>query len=563
VSPTRPAWWQDAVFYQIYPRSFCLADPDGRRRRLGAGSAPPDIVQSGSGDLEGIRRHLDHLVWLGVDAIWLSPFYPSPMKDFGYDVSDYCDVDPLFGTLSDFDRLLAEAHGAGLRVIVDLVPNHTSDRHPWFLDARSSRRSVHRDWYVWRDPDPTDPTRPPNNWLRAFGEGPAWTFDAATGQWYLHLFLPEQPDLNWANPEVVAAMEEVMAFWLRRGVDGFRIDVVHALGKDPEVPDAPAEKASIPWASQNDDERTHPILRGLRSFADSFPHEPVLVGEVFLISTETIAEYYGDGDELHLAFNFPPMFCAFDAECFRRRVSEAHDHLSGHGRCPTWVLSSHDRPRVATRFGGSERRARAAALLLLGLEGAAFLFAGEELGLEDAFVPPEIAVDPGGRDGCRAPIPWVAGPGHGWSLPLGGGGADHDERAWLPFPPAASAHSVEAEMADRSSILWLYRDLLDLRRSEPALRSGTTRLLWGAAGEGTGLPGGTGLPDGVLAIERGDGESRFVVAVNFLDSPVELPLASPAVVAISTRGADAVSEAGQAYAGVLGPEEGVIVRLEP
>jgi alpha-glucosidase len=534
-------WWKEAVFYQIYPRSFCLADPEGRSRRLGA--AAPDRVRDGAGDLEGVRRHLDHLVWLGVDAIWLSPFYRSPMKDFGYDVADYCEVDPLFGSDEDFDRLLAEAHDRGLRVIVDFVPNHTSDQHPWFVDARSSRESAYRDFYVWRDPDPDDPTRPPNNWRRSFGEGPAWTFDDSTGQWYLHLFLPEQPDLDWSNPAVVEAMEEVLGHWLERGVDGFRIDVVHALGKDPELPDAPAEIAGIPWSALNDDERTHPILRRLRRYVDSWPQEAVTVGEVFLIKTALVAKYYGNDDELHLAFNFPPMFCAFEAACFKRRVTEIEDLLGPMHAWPTWVLSSHDRPRHRTRYGGSERRARAAAVLLLGMRGTPFLYAGEELGLEDATVSPDQVVDPGGRDGCRAPIPWDAAPNHGWALA--------GSEPWLPFPPVADGRNVAALAADEHSILHLYKGLLALRRSTATLRRGNLELL--------------GAPEQLLVVKRElAGEARWV-AVNFSEDEVAWqPVAgSPAssIVEISSGGEQALSSAGMPYEGRLGPEEAVVLRL--
>lgn len=563
-------WWKEAVFYQIYPRSFCLADPEGRRRRLQAGgpsgvggqrgpggplgtdgplgpatagSVPPDPVRDGAGDLEGIRRHLDHLVWLGVDAIWLSPFYRSPMKDFGYDVSDYCEVDPMFGTNDDFDRLLADAHERGLRVIVDFVPNHTSDQHPWFVDARSSRQSERRDFYVWRDPDPDDPSRPPNNWIRAFGEGPAWTFDETTGQWYLHLFLPEQPDLDWSNPKVVDAMEGVLGYWLDRGVDGFRIDVVHALGKDPSLPDAAEDVAAIPWSALNDDERTHPILRRLRTFVDSFTQEPVTVGEVFLIKTSLVAKYYGDDDELHLAFNFRPMFCPFEAGCFRRRVNEVEELLAPLRAWPTWVLSSHDRPRHRTRYGGSERRARAAAVMLLGMRGTPFLYAGEELGLEDAVVPPDRVVDPGGRDGCRAPIPWDASADHGWAL----GGAE----PWLPFPPEAGGRNADTLAADDSSILHLYRRLLALRRSTVALRRGDLDVL--------------DSQEDVLAVRRRWQDDERWVAVNFAAEAVEwAPTAhddeARLTVEITSGGDRSRCVAGSAFAGQLGPEEAVILR---
>jgi alpha-glucosidase len=565
-------WWKDAVFYQIYPRSFCLADPQGRRDRLDqAAGAVGDVaaggnqadrsaaairttdqpgatgatgaarVTAGAGDLEGIRRHLDHLVWLGVDAIWLSPFYRSPMKDFGYDVSDYCAVDPLFGTNEDFDRLLDAAHDRGLRVIVDFVPNHTSDQHPWFLDARSSRGSAHRNFYVWRDPDPDEPARPPNNWRRAFGEGPAWTFDDTTGQWYLHLFLPEQPDLDWSNPEVVDAMEGVLGYWLERGVDGFRIDVVHALGKDPALPDAPDDVAAIPWSALNDDERTHPILRRLRRYVDGFPQEAVTVGEVFLIKTALVAKYYGNDDELHLAFNFPPMFCPFEAPCFQRRVGEIERLLGPIGAWPSWVLSSHDRPRHRTRYGGSERRARAAAVMLLGMRGTPFLYAGEELGLEDAIVPPDRIVDPGGRDGCRAPIPWDGTPEHGWALGTG--------EPWLPFPPGAEHNNVAGLTADTASILHLYRRLLALRRATPALRRGDLELL------------DTG--DQLLAVRRHLGDDECWVIVNFSAEEVayQPPTTRLLSVEISSGGAGALSSDGAPYGGRLGPEEAVLLRL--
>jgi alpha-glucosidase len=377
---SRP-WWEDAVFYQIYPRSFCDASGDG------------------VGDLEGIRRHLDHLSWLGVDALWLSPFYPSPMADFGYDVSDYCDVDPLFGMLDDFDRLLREAHHRDLKVIVDWVPNHTSDAHPWFLESRSSRESAKRSWYWWRD-DRTDaeggsgppgsPGRRPNNWLAAFpGVGltefpPAWTWDARTNQWYLHLFLDRQPDLDWYHPEVKRAMEEVLRFWLGRGVDGFRVDVVHGIGKNPALPDLPPDLASIPVCALTDEPSTHPILAALREVLNGWePPARALVGEIVLPTVEQIVSYYGTPErpELDLAFNFHPMRARWRASSWARRIDEVENLIGSTGAWPTWVLSNHDNPRHRTRYGGSEARARAAALLLLTLRGTPFLYAGEELGL--------------------------------------------------------------------------------------------------------------------------------------------------------------------------------------
>ncbi len=457
------------------------------------------------GDLEGVRRHLDHLAWLGVDAVWLSPFYRSPMADFGYDVSDYCDVDPLFGTLADFDRLLAAAHDRGMRVIIDWVPNHTSDQHPWFVESRSSRSSPKRDWYVWRDQ--------PNNWRAAFGEGQsAWTNDPATGQYYLHLFLPEQPDLNWANPEVVETMHGVVRFWLDRGVDGFRVDVVHGLGKDPALPDAPPETAHLPWSGQNDHESTHAILRDLRRLVDAYPGDRVLVGEVYLLSTPRVATYYGHGDELHLAFNFPPLYAPWDAAAWREQIDTVVKELDPRRAWPTWVLSNHDNPRHRTRYG-SEARARAAAVLLTTLRGTPFLYAGEELGLEDAHVPPERRVDPGGRDGCRAPIPWDRSPSHGWA-----GGHE----PWLPWPPDADVRNVEATRADPGSILHLYHGLLAARRGSAALKTGS----WSA------LP----APPGVLVYERSSDGDRRAVIVNYTDEGLDVPVSGSWTVQAASDG---------------------------
>ncbi len=492
-------WWQEAVVYQVYPRSFC------------------DTTGDGVGDLNGIGAHLDHLVWLGVDAVWLSPICRSPMADNGYDVSAYDDVDPLFGTLADFDRLVAEAHRLGLRVLLDWVPNHTSIEHPWFTE--------HPDFYVWVD---GTPDHPPNRWREAFHDGPAWTWDDSRGQWYLHLFLAEQPDLDWSNPAVVEAMHGTLRFWLDRGVDGFRMDVVHCIGKGRDLPELTPEEEARPVVAL-DVPRTHTLLQGIRGVLDEYA-ETTSVGEVYLMDTAKVATYYGtpEAHELHLSFNFPGLWAPWEAGVWRTRIDEVEEHLAGPGRWPTWVLSNHDVPRHRTRYG-SVARARAAALLLTTLRGTPFLYAGEELGLEDAVVPPDRALDPGGRDGCRAPLPWTAEEGHGWAS-----GPD----AWLPFPPEAGARSVAVQQGDEGSTLWLYKRLLAARRASPALRHGT--FTW--------LPSS---PD-VLAYERADGDDRRAVLVNLGAVPSAVPLDGTWDVELAT---DAASTAA-----ALAPDAAVILR---
>ncbi len=537
---TTGRWWETAVFYQIYPRSFCDASGDG------------------IGDLEGVRTRLDHLQWLGVDAIWLCPFYPSPMADFGYDVADYCDVDPLFGDLEGFDRLLDDVHARDMRLIVDWVPNHTSDQHSWFVQARSSPSARTRSWYCWRDGrsdadggtgPPGSPGRLPNNWRAAFaGLGrrtfpPAWTWNEATQQWYLHFFLAEQPDLNWDDGELREAMIETLRFWLDRGVDGFRVDVVHALGKDPALPSQPPELADIPRCVTHDDPRTHPIVAELRAWIDrygSYPGERVLVGEVYLPRTRQIVPYYGTAEqpELHLAFNFPPMFAPWDPAVWRDHLVEVETMYSDAGAWPTWVLSSHDQSRHRSRYG-SEARARAAAVLLLSLRGTPFLYAGEELGLADADVPANRRVDPGGRDGSRAPIPWDSSPSHGWA-----GGPT----AWLPWPPGADEdHHVAGERADPASTLHLYRRLLTARRESPALRRGA--FAWVSS------------DPSVLAWTRQEGADRRLVAVNFADraAAVEVPEPTWAVEVATSRAREGTSVPGGSGM-ILAPDEALLLR---
>jgi alpha-glucosidase len=502
----RRPWWRDAVVYQIYPRSF--ADSNG----------------DGVGDLPGITSHLDDLAGLGVDAVWLSPIFVSPMRDFGYDVADHCAVDPVFGTDADLDALVDGLHARGMRLLLDWVPNHTSDQHPWFVESRSSRDSPKRDWYVWRDPAPDG--GPPNNWIAAFKGVPAWTLDHSTGQYYLHLFLAEQPDLNWANPDVEAAMHDTLRHWLDRGVDGFRADVVHLIGKGLELRDLPAGQERHTIISI-DEPFTHELLRRIRAVLDGYPHQPMMVGEVYLLRRGQTVTYLGDDDELHLAFDFRPVHTEWDAARFQRVIDSVQGEFADPA-WPTWVLSNHDRPRHRSRYG-TDARARSAAVVSLTVRGTPFLYAGEELGLEDAVVPPERVVDPDGRDGCRAPIPWDVDAPHGWG--------DHP---WLPFPPDAAARSFAAQRDDPASMLHLYRSLLQLRRTHDVLRMGSMTML--------------DLGDDLVGYRRGDGDDALVVIANFAAEPASVGVAGSLL---------ASSVAGRAsFDGHLAADEAVVLTAD-
>jgi alpha-glucosidase len=523
------AWWQRGAIYQIYPRSFADADGDG------------------VGDLRGIIEHLDHLNdgtprSLGVEAIWLSPFYRSPMADFGYDVADYCDVDPLFGTLADFDELVAQAHARGIKVVVDFVPNHTSNRHPWFEDAQAG--GARRDWYVWRDGRDGGP---PNNWSSTFrAVGPAWTRDARSGQWYLHSFLPEQPDLNWDNPDVEAAMHDVLRFWCERGVDGFRIDVVQKIAKDPQLRDVvPGERVPYEdWEPQIRDR-----LRRLRQVVDAYP-DRMLVGEVYLLDIDRIVTYINSGDELHLAHNFVFLHLPWDAGAFRASI-DSFEALSSKTAWPAWFLANHDNPRVASRLnqdGQGPARARAVLLMLYALRGTPFVYQGEELALPDAEIPPDRVVDVDGRDPERAPIPWAppsqAGPGAGFT---------HGE-PWLPLVGDAERLNAATQAQDPDSALALARRLAWLRRGRPALQGGEQRSL--DAG-----------PD-ILAWLRTTDDERLLVLINFAAAPRRVDrapgLPEQGTIELST---DAAREHAQARAAVaidgleLTPGEGLILAL--
>ena len=515
-------WWKEGVFYQIYPRSFQDSDGDG------------------VGDLRGITSRLGYLNdgtpnSLGIDAIWLSPFYRSPMADFGYDVADYLDVDPTFGTLADFDALLRQAHERGIRVIVDLVPNHTSDDHAWFKAARSSRDDPKRDWYIWADPAPDG--GPPNDWQSVFKRfGPAWTLDETTGQYYSHQFHPRQPDLNWWNPEVQAAMDDVMRFWLDRGVDGFRIDVASSLLHDRRLRDRhKLHSSERRWPRQWGLREVHEIHRHWRRLLDSYGGR-MAVGEVSEDPAPGLLRYYGDGDELHLSFYFWFLKQPWRATAFRAAVGSFDVGLP-HGSWANYTLSNHDRPRHATRFG--LERARVAAMMLLTLRGTPFLYYGEEIGMTDVPIPESRIVDVDGRDPERTPMQWEAGPAGGFST----------GDTWLPIGPDTDRVNVEAQRSDPASLFSLYRRLTWYRKGSPALRAGTYRAMRNR-GE-------------VFAFVREQGDERLLVALNFAGEESRLvPRSLPArgMLELSTDPERASCEVSLRPL-LLGPNEGVIVRL--
>ncbi len=449
-------WWQHGVIYQIYPRSFQDTDNDG------------------IGDLPGILARLDHLVDLGADAAWISPIYPAPMADFGYDVSNYCDVAPIFGSLRDFDHLITAAHARGLKIILDFVPNHTSDQHPWFLQSRSSRCDPCRDWYIWRNPAPTGGT--PNNWLSHFG-GPAWEWDPETEQYYYHSFLREQPDLNWRNPAVKQAMYNVLRFWLDRGVDGFRVDVIWLLIKDdqfrdnPEnpgyVPGSPSHNRLLPVYTANRPE-VHRIVAEMRAVTDAYAAR-VLIGEIYL-PIEHLVTYYGfDLSGAQLPFNFQLIEAAWNAMGIADIIKRYEAALPA-GAWPNWVLGNHDKSRLASRVG--EAQARVAAMLLLTLRGTPTIYYGEEIGMENVVIPIDQTQDPAeknepglgiGRDPERTPIPWDGSLFGGFSA----------VKPWLPLGLDHIVRNVSAQRLSATSILNLYRALIALRRKTAALVEGS------------------------------------------------------------------------------------------
>jgi alpha-glucosidase len=490
----RLTWWQHGVIYQIYPRSFQDSNGDG------------------VGDLPGILSRLDYLHWLGVDAVWLSPVYPSPMADFGYDICDYENIDPVFGSLADFDRLVQEVHRRDLKLILDFVPNHTSDRHPWFKESRRSAGGRRRNWYIWRPPGRGG--GPPNNWLSEFG-GPAWTLDPQTGQYYYHAYLPQQPDLNWREPEVQDAMHGVMRFWLDRGVDGFRVDAIHMLVEDEGLRDNPRNPAWQPGMSparslvrvhSSDQPETHHLVAGMRKVLDEYDGR-VLIGEAYL-PISRLMMYYGDAlGGFHLPFNFHLLSTPWSAAAIAALAREYEAALPT-GAWPNWVLGNHDRSRLINRVGGPAQ-ARLAAMLLLTLRGTPTLYYGDELGMHDVVIPAEHVQDPWeknvpglglGRDPCRTPMQWTAEQHAGFSAAA----------PWLPISDDSETVNVTTESADPYSLLNLYRMLLRLRRDEPALAIGEYRE--------------HSVGPHVLSYERIAGGQRILVALNFGAEPCSVPV---------------------------------------
>ena len=505
-TPTiEPRWWHGATLYQIYVRSW------------------QDTNDDGYGDLNGVTAHLDYLSWLGVDGIWLSPTMRSPDDDWGYDVSDYLGVHPELGTLADLDRLIAEAAQRGLRVLLDLVPNHTSSAHPWFVEAVSDPASPHREFYVWADPAPDG--GPPNNWLAATGAS-AWTLDQASGQYYLHNFLPSQPDLNWWNPAVHQAFDEILRFWFDRGVAGFRIDVAHGLYKDAQLRDDPPAPEGgliggrfglVQLYSANRPE-SHAVFRDWRKIAESYPVPRLLLGETWVGDVAALAAFHGQGDELQLTFNFPFVFAPFTAEALSTVVADSLDKLPP-GECAVWTASNHDISRFPTRWaGGDDRRIRLAMMMLATLPGTLVLYYGDELGMTDVDVPPDLVRDKmravagakESRDRARTPMRWDSSPSGGFS--------GHDVQPWLPYGDHASG-SVAEMQAEPSSILNLCRELLALRRREFA----------GQLASYEQLP----APRGVWAYETGG----LTVVANFSDEPATLDTSPGAVLLATAPGA--------------------------
>jgi alpha-glucosidase len=517
-------WWQRGIVYEVYPRSFQDSDGDG------------------IGDLNGIRQRLDYLVSLGIDAVWLSPIFVSPMADFGYDIADYCAVDPIFGTLADFDMLLAEVHARGLKLMLDFVPNHTSDQHPWFLESRSSRTNPKRDWYLWRDQ--------PNNWLSNFG-GSAWQLDPITHQYYLHSFLKQQPDLNWRNPAVREAMFNVLRFWLARGVDGFRVDVMWLMIKDDQFRDNPPNPAYTPGSPNNNRQlsiynanrpEVHELIAEMRAVVDAFP-DRVLIGEIYLPIQQLMTYYGKDNRGVNLPFNFQLLQCAWSADAIAQVLMDYHEALPA-GAWPNWVTGNHDQPRVASRVG--IKQAAVAAMLLLTLPGTLTLYYGEELGMTNVPISPEDVQDPAeknepgigaGRDPERTPMQWDASTNAGFT-------AGH-RKPWLPLAADFATINAAAQEHDAASMLTLYRDLIRLRRTHRALIDGGMQSI--------------AATDNILRYLRTNEEESLLIVLNLGHTPVSADIPAGTILrSACPRAAD--ERVGPSL--TLQPAEGVIILLD-
>lgn len=528
-------WWQKGIVYQIYPRSF------------------QDTNGDGIGDLQGIIQRLDYLHWLGVEAIWISPMYPSPMHDFGYDITDYTDVHPMFGTLADMDTLIDAAHQRHLKLLLDLVPNHTSHQHPWFLESRSSPDNPKRDWYIWRHPAPDG--GPPNNWLSRFDGQSAWEWDEKTAQYYLHSFLAEQPDLNWRNPELREAMFDVMRFWLDRGIDGFRVDVVYRVMKDPQLRDNPPNPDWRPGMDpalrliekyNKNTPDAHQFNRWLRAVMDEYDGR-VLIGEIN-IPLPALVKYYGQNDEIHLPQNINLHDTLWEAEEIQSLV-EQYESLLPKGAWPTWVLGNHDQHRVASRIG--QAQARVAMLLLLTLRGTPINYYGDELGMHDVKIPPHKIQDPWeiyapglglGRDPERTPMQWDAGPNAGFCP------ANVDP--WLPIAEDYAQNNVATARDEPGSMLTFTRKLIALRHASTALNAGTYTSL--------------ATPTGLFAYLREKGGERYLILLNFTKELKVWPLHSqlgPLEVILSTHSTPH-TWSGQKQLSVRA-NEGLLLRLKP
>jgi alpha-glucosidase len=525
-------WWQKGIIYQIYPRSF------------------QDTDQDGTGDLRGIIQRLDYLKWLGVQAIWLSPIFPSPMHDFGYDISDYTGIEPLFGSMQDFDELLELTHQRDMRLILDLVPNHTSIEHPWFQEARSSRDNPKRDWYIWKDAlvGEDGERKPPNNWQSVFG-GSAWHWDEKTPQYYYHAFLKEQPDLNWRNPEVQQAMLDVMRFWLDKGVDGFRVDVIWHLMKDDSFRDNPLNpdyEEGQPYDRRylrrhsEDQPEVHEIIADMRKVIDAYD-DRLLIGEIYL-PIDRLVTYYGkEGQGVQLPFNFQLIQSNWDVETIYQLVNEYEDSLLP-GNWPNWVLGNHDKSRVISRVGASQ--ARLAAVLLFTLRGTPIMYYGDEIGMHDVSIPPDRIQDlkentmPGySRDPERTPMQWNNESYAGFS----------EVEPWLPVADDYRQRNVAVQKDNPDSLLSFYRKLIDLRHQEPALRVGKFISV--------------GLENQLMVYERQFEKSKLRILVNFSKEPAQhsLPADETGELLLSTTG----NEAGQSATNrwQVGGEEALILRI--